>query len=183
MKVNETKLKGCFICEPIVFGDNRGYFFEGFNESLFYEKTGVNFKLSQHNCSKSSRGVLRGLHFQVPPFEQAKLVFVTSGEVLDVAVDIRKNSPTYGQHITVILSEENKKRLYVPKGFAHGFVALTETASLSYLVEGNYSPAHDTGIMYNDPDLNIDWILDADLISISEKDSRLGSLSEFNSPF
>ena len=183
MNIKETELSGCYICEPEVYEDKRGLFFEGFNETKFRLETGINFKLSQLNCSKSKKGVLRGLHFQIPPFEQAKIVFVTSGEVLDVAVDIRKNSKTFGQHISLILSEENKRRIFIPAGFAHGFVTLSESASLSYLVEGNYSAQHDAGLIFNDKDLNIDWRLNSADILTSEKDGKLPLLRDLKDYF
>jgi dTDP-4-dehydrorhamnose 3,5-epimerase len=137
----------------------------------------------QDNESKSSKGVLRGLHFQLPPYQQAKLVRVIEGEVLDVAVDLRKDSKTYGQHYSILLSGENKKQFFVPRGFAHGFVVLSETAIFSYKVDNLYAPTHDSGILWNDETLNIDWNIDSALIQLSEKDKNLSSFKDFNSPF
>ena len=182
MNIITTSISDLVILEPKVFGDERGYFMETFQEEWF-RKNVFNTKFIQDNESKSSKGVLRGLHFQTPPFNQAKLVRVIEGEVLDVAVDLRKSSPTYGQHHSILLSAENKKQFFVPKGFAHGFVVLSETAIFSYKVDNLYSPEHDSGIAWNDPDLNIEWEIDLDLIQLSEKDKNQGSYNEFESPF
>jgi len=178
----KTKIPGVVIIEPKVFGDHRGYFFESFNLKTFEEKVQkINFV--QDNESKSTRGVLRGLHFQKPPFAQAKLVRCVKGTVLDVAVDIRKDSPTYGKHVAVELSEENKKQLFIPRGFAHGFVVLSDNAIFSYKVDNWYAPEYDSGILWNDKDLNIDWgILDED-VKLSEKDSVQQLLKDLNTPF
>lgn len=182
MKFIKTKLDGCVIIEPKVFGDQRGYFFESFNQKQFEENVGqVNFV--QDNESRSSYGVLRGLHFQLPPFNQAKLVRCIEGQVLDVAVDLRKNSPTYKQHITVLLSDENKRQLFVPRGFAHGFVVLSQSAIFSYKVDNWYAPEHDSGIAWNDPELNIDWQIEEESILLSGKDKLLKLLSEKEIPF
>ena len=178
MKGIETNLKDCWVIEPDVFEDERGFFFEGFNADKFKAITGVNFVPKQLNQSGSIKGVLRGLHFQNSPKAQAKLVSCPQGELLDVAVDLRKDSPTYKQSFTVRLSEENKKQLFIPKGFAHGFVVLSEYGKLMYQVDELYSPKHDTGIAYNDPDLNISWVLKPEEIILSNKDQSLKSLAE-----
>ena len=182
MKIVETKIKDLVILEPNVFGDKRGYFMESFNAEWF-EKNVCDTKFIQDNESRSTKGVLRGLHFQNPPFSQAKLVRVIQGEVLDVAVDLRKDSPTYGQHHSIVLSEENKKLFFVPRGFAHGFVVLSETAIFSYKVDNLYSPEHDSGIIWNDKDLDINWRIEQSLIQLSDRDRTQGSLGNFESPF
>ncbi|MCB4807294.1 dTDP-4-dehydrorhamnose 3,5-epimerase [Tamlana sp. 62-3] len=176
MIVSETKLKGCFILEPKVFNDSRGYFLESFNQKTFKEKTGVTINFVQDNESLSSRGVLRGLHFQKGDFAQAKLVRAVKGSVLDIVVDIRKDSLTFGEHVAVELSEENKKQLFVPRGFAHGFVVLSETALFSYKCDNFYNKASEGGIIYNDKNLNIDWKLNESEFIISEKDLVLPTL-------
>lgn len=168
----ETPIQDLLIFEPKIFEDARGYFFESFNSAVFAEKS-INTNFVQDNQSKSTYGVLRGLHYQLNPFSQAKLVRVISGEVLDVAVDIRQNSRTYGKHFSIILSAENKKQLYIPRGFAHGFVVLSETAEFFYKCDNFYSKEHDAGIIYNDPSLKIDWKLKHDEILVSEKDKNL----------
>jgi len=172
MEITKTKLEGVFIIEPKIFGDDRGYFTETFRQDLLEKKIGYSLHFVQDNESKSSLGVFRGLHYQLPPFSQTKLVRVIQGSVLDVAVDIRKGSPTFGEHIVVELSEENKKQLFVPRGFAHGFVVTSDLATFSYKVDNYYSPEHDRGIIYNDPDLDIDWNLDTDKLLLSEKDRK-----------
>jgi len=177
-----TDIPEVIILEPKVFGDERGYFFESFNQKDFEENIGP-IDFLQDNESKSSRGVLRGLHFQKPPFNQAKLVRCIEGEVLDVAVDIRKGSPTYGKHVTVKLTGENKRQLFVPRGFAHGFVVLSETASFAYKVDNWYAPDHDSGIIWNDEDLGINWELNDSEILLSGKDKLLTSFKELESPF
>lgn len=176
MKAIETKLKGCFIIEPRVFNDERGYFYESFNNSVFNEITGVDTLFVQDNESYSSKGVLRGLHFQVGDHAQAKLVRVVKGKVLDVAVDIRKDSITYGEYVALELSEENKKQLFVPRGFAHGFVVLSETAIFSYKCDNLYNKESERGIIYNDETLNIDWKLPSSQLILSEKDLILPKL-------
>jgi dTDP-4-dehydrorhamnose 3,5-epimerase len=182
MKFIETKILDVIIIEPTVFGDTRGYFLESYNQKKFEEVVGkTNFV--QDNESKSSKSVLRGLHFQKPPFEQAKLVRCIEGEVLDVAVDIRKNSKTYGQHVTVLLSGENKRQLFVPRGFAHGFLVLSESATFAYKVDNTYAPEFDAGIRWNDKELNIQWGMEDSEVMISAKDAELPFLSEFSSPF
>ena len=183
MIVKETHLKGCYIIQPKVFEDERGYFFESFNQQKFSEHIGTQIKFVQDNESQSKRGVLRGLHFQTPPYAQAKLVRVIKGEVLDVAVDLRKNSPTFGQHQSVLLTEKNKTQFFMPRGFAHGFLVLSDTAIFSYKIDNIYAPDHDTGIIWNDKDFNIDWQFDSDKLILSDKDKTLQSFKDFESPF
>ena len=183
MKIIKTHLQGCFEIDPDVIEDDRGYFYESFNVKTFEEVTGIRAEFVQDNQSKSIRGVLRGLHFQVPPFAQAKLVRVISGEVLDVAVDLRKGSPTYGEHHAVVLSAENKKQFYLPRGFAHGFLVLSDTAEFFYKCDNYYHHPSDGGIRYNDPSLNIDWTVDESEIILSPKDMKQPFLADFDSPF
>ncbi len=172
MKFTKTKIPDLVIIEPNVFGDDRGYFFESFRKDEFEKEIGkINFV--QENESKSGRGVLRGLHFQRPPFAQAKLVRVVEGEVLDVAVDIRTDSPTYGKYVSVKLSAENKKQFFIPRGFAHGFVVLSDTAIFQYKVDNYYAPDYDDGILFHDKELNIDWGISASEIKLSEKDKKM----------
>lgn len=175
MKVTETKLKDCYIIEPSVFEDNRGYFFESFNQEKFDQLTGTKIKFVQDNQSKSSYGVLRGLHFQKGEHSQAKLVRVLSGEVLDVAVDIRENSSTYGEHVAIRLSAKNKKQLFVPRGFAHGFIVLSETCEFFYKCDNFYNKEAEGGIIFSDTKLNIDWTLPNEELIVSEKDKQLQS--------
>ena len=182
MKVITTKIKDLVSIEPTVFGDDRGYFMESFNAEWF-EKNVCDTQFIQDNESKSSKGVLRGLHFQKPPYAQAKLVRVIEGEVLDVAVDLRQDSPTYGQYEKILLTEDNKKQFFVPRGFAHGFVVLSKTATFSYKVDNIYAPTYDYGILWNDPDLNIDWQIDEAMIQLSDKDKIQQKLEHFNSSF
>lgn len=179
MKATETNLKDCWIIEPDIFEDERGYFFEGFNSIKFKKETGLDFFIKQINHSRSSYGVLRGLHFQRAPKSQAKFVSVVEGEVLDVALDIRKDSPTFGQHAIVRLSSHNKKHFFIPKGMAHGFLVLSEHAKLMYQVDEVYSPEHDSGIKYNDPELKIGWGIPESDIILSEKDSNLQLFKEY----
>jgi dTDP-4-dehydrorhamnose 3,5-epimerase len=176
MKIEETKLKGCFILEPKVFNDDRGYFFESFNTSRFNEAIGQEINFVQDNQSFSTRGVVRALHYQVGDFAQAKLVRVLSGTVLDVAVDLRPDSPTFGQHVAIELSADNKKQLFIPRGFAHGFSVLSETAEFFYKCDNFYNKEAEGGIIYNDPEINIDWQLPVDTIRVSEKDLELPTL-------
>ncbi|WP_452599557.1 dTDP-4-dehydrorhamnose 3,5-epimerase [Pontimicrobium sp. MEBiC01747] len=178
MKVIETNLEGCFVIEPRVFYDQRGYFFETFNNSLFNKQTGTKTTFVQDNESYSSKGVLRGLHYQTGEYAQAKLVRVIRGNVLDVAVDIRRNSKTYGRYVSVELSGENKKQLFVPRGFAHGFVVLSDIAIFSYKCDNFYNKTAEGGIIYNDPVLNIDWELPSNQLNISEKDAILPKLED-----
>jgi len=182
MNFINTEISDLVIVEPRIFGDNRGYFFESFNQNEFKNELG-SIVFIQDNESKSSRGVLRGLHFQKPPFTQAKLVRCIQGKVLDVAVDIRIGSPTFGKHISVELSDKNKKQFFVPRGFAHGFVVLSKTAIFSYKVDNWYAPDYDSGIAWDDPSLNIDWQIPKDQIQLSEKDKQLNSLSGIEIPF
>lgn len=170
MKATETHLKGCFIIEPQVFQDERGYFFESFNEKTFYECTGAQTRFVQDNQSFSTQGVIRGLHAQVGDYAQAKLVRVLQGEVLDVAVDARLDSPTFGQHVTVHLSAENNKQLFIPRGFLHGFSVLSETAVFFYKCDNFYNKESEQGVLYNSPELNIDWKIPDGQEIISEKD-------------
>lgn len=178
MIAEETKLKDCFVISPKVFNDERGYFFESFNQNTFNSVIGKKVNFVQDNESFSSKGVLRGLHFQKNEYAQAKLVRVIKGKVLDVAVDNRKNSSTYGAHVAIELSEDNKKQLFVPRGFAHGFIVLSETAIFSYKCDNIYNKTSEGGIIYNDTHLNIDWKLDEQDFIISDKDLVLPSFKD-----
>ncbi|MEW5562699.1 dTDP-4-dehydrorhamnose 3,5-epimerase [Enterobacter asburiae] len=178
MKITNTSLNGVMIIEPRVFHDERGYFFESFNEKSFKENITSDVSFKQDNQSRSVKGVLRGLHYQVAPFAQGKLVRCVSGEVFDVAVDIRKDSHTYGQWVSVVLSEENKKQLWIPPGFAHGFLTLSEHAEFQYKTTNYYSPTHERCIKWNDADLNIEW--PAMEYIISEKDQHGSIFSSLN---
>lgn len=178
MKVTETKLKGCFIVEPNVFKDDRGYFFESFNERTFNSLIGEEVHFVQDNQSFSSKNVIRGLHSQVGEFAQAKLVRVIAGEVIDVAVDARPNSPTFGQHVAVKLSAENQKQLFVPRGFLHGFSVLSETAVFFYKCDNYYNKESEQGVIYNDPQLNINWEVEKSEEIISDKDLILPTFSD-----
>lgn len=171
------------LIEPKVHGDERGYFVETFRQDTFEKATGYKVDFIQDNESKSSKGVLRGLHFQLPPFAQSKLVRVVQGEVLDVAVDIRTGSPTYGQHVAVSLSGENKRQLFVPRGFAHGFVVLSDTAIFSYKVDNYYSAESDRGLAFDDDTLNINWQLPKEDLQLSEKDKLQSSLENLGLSF
>ena len=171
MEYKETKIKGVFIIEPKVFNDARGYFMEAWKQAEFDEHVGKTVFI-QDNESKSSFGVLRGLHYQKGDASQAKLVRVIKGKVLDVAVDIRKSSPTFGQHVMVELSEENKRQFFIPRGFAHGFLVLSEEAIFTYKVDNPYAPQADAGIRWNDPDLGIEWPIDPAKVQTSEKDLK-----------
>jgi dTDP-4-dehydrorhamnose 3,5-epimerase len=182
MKFIKTEIPDVYIIEPSVFGDNRGYFLESFNLERFEENV-YPIKFVQDNESKSSKGVLRGLHFQKPPFNQAKLVRCIEGSVMDVAVDIRKGSPTYGQHVAVELTGENKRQLFVPRGFAHGFSVLSDTAVVAYKVDNIYAPESDSGIRYDDTELNIDWGFSNKEVQLSEKDKNLVNFIDLDSPF
>ncbi|MBN2868311.1 MAG: dTDP-4-dehydrorhamnose 3,5-epimerase [Flavobacteriaceae bacterium] len=180
MIVLETKLKDCYIIEPTIFGDTRGYFFESYNKNTFDNLINQNINFVQDNESFSSHGVLRGLHGQKGEFAQAKLLRVTQGEVLDIAVDFRKDSPTYLQHLSVRLSSVNKKQLFIPRGFLHGFVVLSKTAVFNYKCDNLYNKESEIGIKYNDSDLKIDWMLNEDQLIISEKDKGLPTLKQFS---
>jgi dTDP-4-dehydrorhamnose 3,5-epimerase len=182
MKFIKTHISDVYIIEPSVFGDNRGYFLESYNQKKFEEVVGKT-SFVQDNESKSSKGVLRGLHFQKPPFDQAKLVRCIEGRVMDVAVDIRKGSPTYGKHVAIELSGENKRQLFVPRGFAHGFSVLSDSAVFAYKVDNAYAPESDSGIRYDDKDLNIDWGLNKDGVQLSVKDKNLSFFKDLDSPF
>ena len=182
MIINKTKIEDLIILEPKIFEDQRGYFIESYNQKKF-EKIVGKVLFVQDNESKSSFGVLRGLHFQKPPFDQAKLVRCIEGKVLDIAVDLRNGSKTYGQYLAIELSSENKKQLFVPRGFAHGFLVLSENAIFSYKVDNVYAPDYDSGIRWNDPTLNIPWGMDKSEVLISKKDSKLPFFSGFRSPF
>ena len=171
MDYKETKIKGVFIIEPKVFQDARGYFMEAWKQAEFDEHVGRTVFI-QDNESKSSFGVLRGLHYQKGDASQAKLVRVIKGKVLDVAVDIRKSSPTFGQHVMVELSEENKRQFFIPRGFAHGFLVLSDEAIFTYKVDNPYAPQCDAGIRWNDPDLGIEWPIDPAQVLTSEKDLK-----------
>lgn len=178
MTALETKLQDCFILEPKIFEDHRGYFFESFNQNQFNTLTNTNTTFVQDNESFSTKGVLRGLHYQTCEHAQAKLVRVIKGSVLDVAVDLRKNSPTFCQYVAVELTETNKKQLFIPRGFAHGFVVLSETAIFSYKCDNFYNKESEGGIIYNDPTLNINWQLPEDSLIVSEKDLALPKFSD-----
>lgn len=178
MQVQQTEIAGCYIIEPKVFEDKRGYFFESFSHSKFEQLTGITSQFVQDNESFSTKGVLRGLHFQKGEHAQAKLVRVVDGEVLDVAVDIRPESETFGKVVTTLLSSKNKKQMYVPRGCAHGFVTLSDTATFFYKCDNYYNAASEGGILYNDPTFNIDWILDEEDLIISEKDKLLPVFKE-----
>ena len=182
MKYTKTQIQDLYVVEPSVFEDYRGYFLESFNLEKFQENIGP-ITFVQDNESKSSKGVLRGLHFQKPPFNQAKLVRCIEGRVLDVAVDIRKGSPTYGKHVAIELSGENKKQVFVPKGFAHGFSVLSKTAVITYKVDNKYAPEYDAGIRFDDEALQIDWRLPPAEVQLSEKDKNLPSFKDLDSPF
>ncbi len=182
MIFTQTFISNLFVIEPKVFGDSRGYFFESFNQKEFEEKVGI-INFVQDNESKSSFGVLRGLHFQKPPFTQAKLLRCIEGEILDVAVDLRSNSSTFGKHFSIILSGENKKQLFIPKAFAHGFVVLSQSATIAYKVDEYYAPEYDSGIIWNEHQFDIDWKIDPSKVVLSQKDSMLKSLSETDISF
>ena len=183
MKVEETRLKDCLLIYDTVFNDERGYFFESFNEQKFQSLTGLNVHFVQDNQSHSVRGVLRGIHFQQGDHAQAKLVRVLSGEVLDVAVDLRKNSPTHGQYYSVILTPSAHNQLYIPRGFGHGFVVLSEEADFFYKCDNFYNKASEGGIIFNDPQLNIDWQIPDLEVLVSPKDLQLPTLSSYSTLF
>jgi dTDP-4-dehydrorhamnose 3,5-epimerase len=178
MKINKTFIEDLLIIEPQLFKDERGFFYESYNKN----NLDINIVFVQDNESKSYKGVVRGLHFQRPPFEQAKLVRCVSGKILDVAVDLRTNSKTYGKSFSIELSSDNNKQLFVPKGFAHGFQVLSEIAIVNYKVDEYYNPDSDSGLIWNDKDLSIDWNLDLKPI-LSKKDLELISFKELKSPF
>ena len=183
MTFTRTAIPDVVIIEPKVHGDSRGYFVETFRQDKLEEFLGYQINFCQDNESKSSKGVLRGLHYQLPPHAQTKLVRVISGRVLDVAVDIRKNSPTFGKYVAVELSGENKKQLLIPRGFAHGFVVLEDDTVFAYKVDNYYSPECDRGIAFDDKNLNIDWILKKEELNLSAKDTKQPNLNETNDLF
>tara|TARA_R110002126_G_scaffold271501_2_gene415390 strand:- start:347 stop:892 length:546 start_codon:yes stop_codon:yes gene_type:complete len=178
MNFIETKLKGCFIIEPALFADDRGYFFESFNEERFNNGIGTNVDFVQDNQSFSQHGVIRAIHYQLGENAQAKLVRVLHGKVIDVAVDLRKDSETFGQHIAVELSGENKKQLFIPRGFGHGFSVLSDTAEFFYKCDNFYNKEAEGGVIYNDAILDIDWRVSKEQIRVSEKDLFLPNLKE-----
>lgn len=182
MNLIETPIKDLFIVEPRVFADSRGYFFESYNESAF-ESKGLNLRFVQDNQSKSSYGVIRGLHYQLPPFAQTKLVRALEGTILDVAVDIRKGSPTFGKWFSIELSAENKRQLLVPRGFAHGFSVLSESATVFYKCDNLYHPECEGAIAFNDPTLSIDWKIDISKAIVSDKDLKHPSFLECKNTF
>ena len=182
MEFKKTDIEGIYILEPKIFEDSRGYFFESFNDLVFTNNIGyVDFV--QDNESKSSYGVMRGLHFQSPPYAQSKLVRCVRGKVLDVALDIRKDSPTYGQHVAVELSEDNHRQLFIPKGFAHGFAVLSDEAVFQYKCDNFYHPEVDGGINILDGSLGIDWKIPSEKAILSEKDTKHPMFADFNTPF
>jgi len=170
LKFTPQSIADVILIEPTTHGDDRGYFIEAFRQDLFEEAIGYKVNFVQDNESKSTKGVLRGLHYQLPPYTQAKIVKVIKGDVLDVAVDIRKSSPTFGQHVAVELTAKNKHQLFVPHGFAHGFVVLSDSATFAYKVDNYYAPEYDRGVAFNDKDLAIDWQLPLELLQFSDKD-------------
>jgi dTDP-4-dehydrorhamnose 3,5-epimerase len=182
MPFHHTDITGLMLFEPDVFEDSRGYFFESYNEKKFSD-AGVDLRWVQDNQSSSLYGVIRGLHFQLPPFEQSKLIRVLRGKILDVVVDIRKGSPTFGKTWCKVLSAKNKRQLFIPKGFAHGFSVLSEKADVLYKCDGFYNKESEGGIIYNDPELNIDWRIPAELAIISEKDKSLPLLKDCHNTF
>lgn len=181
MTVEKTPLEGCLLIKPQVFKDDRGSFFESYNHKLFQEKTGLNVNFIQDNQSISQRGALRGIHLQTGEYAQAKLVRVVQGEVLDVAVDLRKGSPTFGKTYSIILNEENNFQLFIPKGFGHGFITLSKTAIFAYKCDNYYHKASEAGVIYNDTTLNIDWQLPKEEFILSAKDQEHSTLEEFKS--
>jgi dTDP-4-dehydrorhamnose 3,5-epimerase len=178
MTIEPTPLDGCMVLTPRLFGDDRGYFFESYNEEKFNEAAGYEVKFVQDNQSFSTKGVLRGLHLQKGEYAQSKLVRVTMGEVLDVAVDLRKNSSTFGQHFSVLLSDKNNKQFFVPRGFAHAFVVLSNEAIFQYKCDNYYNKASEGGLHYADPSLGIDWGLSANELLVSDKDKELPFLND-----
>lgn len=182
MDILKTNIEGVLIIEPRVFTDSRGYFFESFSQKAYDEVIG-HIDFVQDNESCSSRGVMRGLHFQRPPHAQAKLVRCVRGSVLDVAVDIRKGSPTYGKHVSCLLTEHNHRQFFIPRGFAHGFAVLSDTAVFQYKCDNYYCPEDDGGISIIDPALDIDWRIDLNETILSDKDKRHPLLKDFDSPF
>jgi len=183
MKFIPQSIPDVILLQPNVHGDERGYFVETFRQDLFEQAMGHKVTFVQDNESKSTKGVLRGLHFQLPPHAQSKLVRVISGRVLDIAVDIRVGSPTFGQHVAIELSEQNKHQLFIPRGFAHGFVVLSETATFAYKVDNYYSPECDRGLAFDDPQLNVDWKMAENELQLSEKDTHQPKLADLITGF
>ncbi len=183
MQFKRSNITDVVICEPLVHGDERGYFFESFRLDELTEFLGFKPEFVQDNESKSSQGVIRGLHFQLPPYAQTKLVRVIEGEVLDVAVDLRAGSPTFGQAVSVLLSGENRKQLFIPRGFAHGFVVLSESAVFSYKVDNYYNQPSERGVIYSDPSIDIDWTLAEEELVMSAKDQVLPLLKDMTDLF
>jgi len=183
MKFIPQSIPEVVLIEPQVYGDERGYFVETFRQDLFEQTIGYKILFVQDNESKSTKGVLRGLHFQLHPHAQSKLVRVIEGKVLDIAVDIRQGSPTYGHHVAVELSEQNKHQLFIPRSFAHGFVVLSDTATFAYKVDNYYAPHSDRGLAFDDPQLAIDWQLPLDSLQLSAKDTKQPKLSELEKVF
>ena len=177
MKFTPQSIPDVVLIEPTVHGDNRGYFVETFRQDLFEAAVGYQVNFIQDNESKSTKGVLRGLHYQLPPYTQAKLVRAIEGRVLDIAVDIRKSSPTFGQHVAVELTAKNKHQLFIPHGFAHGFIVLSDSATFAYKVDNYYAPKHDRGIAFDDKELVIDWQLPLEILQLSDKDRTHPSLA------
>lgn len=182
MKVIQNHIRGLFTLEPTVFEDERGYFIESFNKKIFYEATGVNVDFVQDNESMSNKGVLRGLHFQVPPYAQDKLVRVVKGSVIDVAVDLRQGSPTFGQYAKVLLSEKNKRQFFVPKGFAHGFLVLEDQTIFSYKCSEFYNRDSERSLKWNDPSVGIEWEVDHPVLSTKDKNTTT-TLNDFSTIF
>ncbi|MGI4805421.1 MAG: dTDP-4-dehydrorhamnose 3,5-epimerase [Janthinobacterium lividum] len=182
MNISTTTIQGLIIIEPRIFPDDRGYFFESYSEKK-YHKAGINAAFVQDNQSFSQKGALRGLHGQANPFAQGKLVRVLQGRVLDVAVDIRKNSPTFGQYVTIELSGENHKQFWIPAGFLHGFLTLEDDTIFTYKVDNYYDKASEIGVLWNDPTINIDWQTDLSNVLLSPKDEVLPAFADFTSPF
>ncbi|MAO44984.1 MULTISPECIES: dTDP-4-dehydrorhamnose 3,5-epimerase [Leeuwenhoekiella] len=178
MEFERTAIPDVVICKPKVFGDHRGYFMESFRADRLEAFLGYTVNFCQDNESSSAYGVLRGLHYQLPPYPQSKLVRVLEGSVVDVAVDMRKGSPTFGKSVAVALSAENKQQLFIPRGFAHGFVVLSETARFFYKCDNYYAPEVDSGVAFNDPELGIDWKLEADQLLLSDKDTKQPAFAE-----
>jgi dTDP-4-dehydrorhamnose 3,5-epimerase len=178
MNFIKTNIPEIVICEPIVHGDDRGYFVETFREDKLERFLEYKVNFCQDNESKSKFGVLRGLHYQLPPFSQSKLIRVISGKVLDIVVDIKKGSPTFGKYVSVELSGENKRQLFIPRGFAHGFVVLSDEATFAYKVDNYYSKECDRGIAYDDDTIGVDWQIDKNLLQLSQKDTKQPSLEE-----
>ena len=179
MQIEKTEIEGVYVVKPKVFGDARGYFFESFNRKAFCDATGIDIDFVQDNESRSCYGVVRGLHFQRPPYAQSKLVRVVQGEVLDVAVDLRRQSPTYGHHVAVRLSADDHTQLFLPKGMAHGFAVLSEVAVFQYKCDAYYTPSSEDAVAWDDPTLAINWLLPANEVILSEKDKHHQSFDAF----